>query len=235
MVSLLWRTRQTIPVSPFVCRELKYLHTYLHTPTNPWAISIGHLVPREHTFTTTGDASNLGGGAYCEDLLFWFSLIWSPEIRRRLSLHKKHADRIYINCLEFAVTLLQLAAVITRLEAAVPGKLGPVFPTGYPDVPLLLCRTDNMSTKSWANKVSSASPHAHGLNDYCHRDQCRHAFNRGRHLGFGPGEACKRSTTVVIPFSSRWRLCGPPCSRIHRPANPIPLALEIRCLYGQFA
>jgi hypothetical protein len=72
-------------------------------------------------------------------------------------------------------------------------------------------------------------------NDYCHRDQCRHAFNRGRRLRFGPGEACERSTTVVIPFSSRWHLCGPPCSRIHRPANPIPLALEIRCLYGQFA
>jgi hypothetical protein len=78
MASLLRRTHQTIPVSPFVCRELNYLHNYLRTPTNPWAISIGHLVPCEHTFTTTGDASNLGGGAYCKDLLFWFSLIWSP-------------------------------------------------------------------------------------------------------------------------------------------------------------
>jgi hypothetical protein len=163
MASLLWRMRQTIPVSPFVRRKLKYLHNYVRTPTNPWAISIGHLIPREHTFTTTGDASNLGGGAYCEDLLFWFSLIWSPEIRRRMSLHKKHADRIHINCLEFAVALLQLVAVITRLEAAVPGELGPVFPQGSPDVPVLLCRTDNMSTKSWANKVSSALPHAHGL------------------------------------------------------------------------
>jgi hypothetical protein len=36
-----------------------------------------------------------------------------------MSLHKKHADQIHINCLEFAVALLQLAAVITCLEAAV--------------------------------------------------------------------------------------------------------------------
>jgi hypothetical protein len=54
MASLLWCTRQTIPVSPFVRRELKYLHNYPRTPANPWAISIGHLVPREHTFTLLG-------------------------------------------------------------------------------------------------------------------------------------------------------------------------------------
>jgi hypothetical protein len=163
VASLLWRTRQTIPVTHFIHRELGYLHTYLANHKNRWAISIGHLVPRPPTFTTTGDASNQGGGAYCQDLLFWFSIIWSPEIRRRVNLHKKHADRIHINCLEFAVALLQLAAVTTRLQADVPGELKGTFPHGFPDILVLLCRTDNMSTKSWANKVSSTSPHAHGL------------------------------------------------------------------------
>jgi hypothetical protein len=158
VASLLWRTRQTIHVTKFVRRELEYLHTYLTNHENRWAISIGHLVPRSPTFTTKGNASNLGGGAYCQDLLFWFSIIWSPEIRRRVNLHKKHAGRIHINCLEFVVALLQLAAVTTRLQAVVPGKLEVNFPHGYPDIPVLLCQTDNMSTKSWQTKSRRHCP-----------------------------------------------------------------------------
>jgi hypothetical protein len=130
---------------------------------NPWAISIGHLVKHDATFTTTGDASNIGGGAHCCKLQFWFSYIWSPEICRPANLPKKHQDKLHINCLEFAVALIQLAATITRLEEAVPPTLAPVFPVGYPDIPILLCRTDNMSNKSWASKVSSSSSSAHGL------------------------------------------------------------------------
>jgi hypothetical protein len=163
IAALLWRTRQVITVTPFVQRELRYLHNYLSNRDNCWAISIGHLVARSNTLVATGDASNLGGGAHCEDLFFWFSLIWSPEIRRHVNLHKKHVDKIHINCLEFAVALIQLAAVITRLEADVPPMLLQAYPSGYPDIPVFLCRTDNVSTKSWANKVSSASPNAHGL------------------------------------------------------------------------
>jgi hypothetical protein len=91
------------------------------------------------------------------------SYIWSPEIRLRANLPKKHPDKIHINCLEFAVALIQLAATITRLGEAVPAALTSVFPAGYPNIPMLLCRTDNMSTKSWAAKVSSTSSSAHGL------------------------------------------------------------------------
>jgi hypothetical protein len=163
IAALLWHSKQVIKVTPFVKRELHYLHAYLSVRSNPWAISIGHLVPRDPTFTTTGDASNLGGGAHSRDLAFWFSLIWSLEIRRRVNLHKKHPDTIHINCLEFAVAILQLAAVITRIEAEVPLELALAYPHGYPTIPVLLCITDNVSTKSWANKVSSASPNAHGL------------------------------------------------------------------------
>jgi hypothetical protein len=162
IAALLWRARQVIKVTTFVQRKLRYLHSYLLNRDNRWAISIGHLVARSNTFVATG-ASNLGGGAHCKDLFFWFSLIWSLEIRRRVNLQKKHLDRIHINCMEFSVALIQLAAVITRLEAAVPPMLLQAYPNGYPDIPVFLCQTDNVSTKSWANKVSSASPNAHGL------------------------------------------------------------------------
>jgi hypothetical protein len=116
IAAVLWRTKQAILVTPFARQELVYLHTYLANRCNPWSISIGHIVKRNPTFTTTGDASNLGGGAHCRDLRFWFSYIWSPEICRRANLPKKHPDKIHINCLEFAVALIQLAATITRME-----------------------------------------------------------------------------------------------------------------------
>jgi hypothetical protein len=162
--AVLWRTKQSILVTRFARQELVYLNTYLANHGNPWAISIGHLVKHDATFTTTGDASNIGGGAHCCKLQFWFSYIWSPEIRRPANLPKKHPDKLHTNCLEFAVALIQLVATITRLEEAVPPTLAPVFPAGYPDtIPILLCRTDNMSNKSWASKVSSSSSSAHGL------------------------------------------------------------------------
>jgi hypothetical protein len=60
--------------------------------------------------------------------------------------------------MEFAVALIQLIAVTTRLEAAVPPMLLQAYPNGYPDIPVFLCRTDNVSTKSSANNISSAPP-----------------------------------------------------------------------------
>jgi hypothetical protein len=81
IAALLWRTRKVIKVTTFVQRELRYLHSYLSNGDNRWAISIGHLVARTNTFVAAGNASNLRGGAHREDLFFWFSLIWSPEIR----------------------------------------------------------------------------------------------------------------------------------------------------------
>ena len=75
IAAVLWRTKQAILVTPFARQELVYLHTYLADRCNPWSISISHIVKRNPTFTTTGDASNLGGGAHCRDLQFWFSYI----------------------------------------------------------------------------------------------------------------------------------------------------------------
>jgi hypothetical protein len=60
--------------------------------------------------------------------------------------------------------MIQLAATIARLEAAVPSALEGALPNGYPAIPILICRTtDNMSTKCWAKKVSSSSSAAQGL------------------------------------------------------------------------
>jgi hypothetical protein len=121
--TILWNTRQSMSVTTLVRKEMVYLHGYLAEQSNLWAISIGHLVKRMETFTSTGDASNHGGGAHCSTLHFWFSYIWSPEVTRRANLPKEHPGKIHINSLEFVVALIQLAATITRLEAPEPPAL----------------------------------------------------------------------------------------------------------------
>ena len=67
---------------------------------------------------------------------------------------------MHINCLEFVVLILQLAAAITRLEDESPTQqtLRDSFPNGIPDIPTILMWTDNTPSKKWANKVSTASP-----------------------------------------------------------------------------
>jgi hypothetical protein len=87
-----------------------YLHGYLAERSNPWAISIGHLVKRVETFTLTGDQSNHVGEAHCSTLHFWFSYIWSPKVTRRANLPKKHPDKIHISLLEFVVALIQFCS-----------------------------------------------------------------------------------------------------------------------------
>jgi hypothetical protein len=98
--------REIAALLPSMRRELVYLLDYLAERSNSFAISIGHLVKRVETFTSTVDASNLGGGAHCRDLQFWFSYIWSSEISRRANLPKKHPDKIHINLSEFVVALI---------------------------------------------------------------------------------------------------------------------------------
>jgi hypothetical protein len=85
---------------------------------------------------------------------------WSNDIRRRVKLKSSNPRYLHINCLEFVVLILQLAAAITRLEekAFLPDDIKTRFPNGLPDVPTIQMWTDNTPSKKWANKVSTASP-----------------------------------------------------------------------------
>ena len=162
IATVIWHTQSPIPMTEPVLRELQYLSDYLAQPTNQWSISIGHLIPRDPTFASEGDASHLAGGALSPSLWFWFAVNWSADIRRRVKLNSRNPDYIHINCLEFLVVVLQLAAAITRLEdqpwASLPPALHAQFPTGFPHIPTLLTWTDNTPSKKWANKVTTASP-----------------------------------------------------------------------------
>jgi hypothetical protein len=161
--ALLWKTRQLIPVSEQVREQLRYLHDYLADFSNPWKISIGHIIPRDPAATSFGDASFTGAGAICRKLGFWFCVQWNSEIQRRVRLPPKHKDAIHINHLEFVTSMLQFAAAVVRLEQSNSSSPVAAFPDGFPPTPILEVRTDNTSTRCWSNRVSASSPNAQSL------------------------------------------------------------------------
>jgi hypothetical protein len=53
--------------------------------------------------------------------------------------------------------IVQLAAVIVRLETLTEAQRLAFFPSGIPAQPILLSFTDNTSAKKWSNKLTSKS------------------------------------------------------------------------------
>ena len=157
IADLMWRSSSSFPMTDPIRSELRALHDYLADPSQPWSISIGHLITRSPTSISIGDASQVAGGAYCEPLCFWFDIMWSAYVRDALHLHHKHPRHLHINCLEFVIVILQLAAVITLFESPLSPEVLANFPNGVPSIPNHLSLTDNMSSKAWANKVCTSS------------------------------------------------------------------------------
>jgi len=60
-------------------------------------------------------------------------------------------EHVHINGLEFIVVILQLAAVLTRLENCDAGISDPAvhFPAGIPDIPVWLVESDNVVSVVW--------------------------------------------------------------------------------------
>jgi hypothetical protein len=156
--AFLWRSKSTVSVSPTLRATLRLLLHYLRSTAYPWSEYIGFIIPRDPHVETLGDASGVAGGAYCPTLKYWFQIIWGPDIRRRATAPMKDPTRLQINCLEFVVVILQLAATITWLEQAPTSLIKEIFPRGVPFLPILSTGSDNTVAKSWANKGFTSSP-----------------------------------------------------------------------------
>jgi hypothetical protein len=163
VASLLWRSKQRFHITVPVHAELQYLHTYLSDFSNPWEVLIGHVVARSPTYSSAGDASQTGGGAINHSLAFWFDCRWSPRILRGVKLSPRNPNYVHINCLEFIVLLLQIAACIVYLEAPYDSTMSGLPADVPPAIPILLALTDNMSSKSWIHRIITASPHGQAL------------------------------------------------------------------------
>jgi hypothetical protein len=81
-----------------------------------WSAKIPFIIPRVPNVSTTGDASEIGGGGFSTIMRFWFDVWWSDEVKYRLVLASSDPGHIQINCLEFLVVILQLAATIVFFQ-----------------------------------------------------------------------------------------------------------------------
>ena len=145
-------------------QSIGHLLTYVDQNAEPWDVPLGLIVPRRPHFSSRGDASHLGGGAYCDKLEFWFDIAWSPKtIHGTKNVRPGKPGYVHINFLEFIVVILQLAAVKTRIASASPEELRRFFPGGKPDIPVWYGETDNTVSKSWENRATASSSQPQGL------------------------------------------------------------------------
>jgi hypothetical protein len=148
-----------MPLTAPIRRRIDILYTHLVDPINRWKQPIASIVPRVPHAVSLGDASLKG-------VRFWFDLSWSDRVKHPTSsLPPSHPDYVHINSLEFIVVILQLIAAATRIASFLASDRHAAFPDGLPNMPVLLCLTDNYysSAKAWANRVTTKSPQGQRL------------------------------------------------------------------------
>ena len=139
-----------------ICRtlriEIDLLSSLLADISIPVATPIAHLVEREPTFVSYGDASLINGGGWSLSLDFWWYIAWPDDIVARTIKHLKNNDDgtlLSINILEYAVVIVDLSASLAAYAIL----------DSHPDpYPTLLNRCDNMSADKWSTHGSTQSP-----------------------------------------------------------------------------
>jgi hypothetical protein len=197
-------------VNTFTKRSVQYLHDYQTDTTSDWSMFIGHYVEREPTFTTYGDACEFAGGGYCHQLEFWYDLLYGPELIRRISLSTRHIHKIHINCLECIMVIIQIAAVITRLDQ-LPPHLSSKYKDALSSLPVLLSCTDNTNAECWTAKVSAKIPKSQALVEIL----AELLKTRGPTLGI-PAKHIAVEDNIKADFITRPDLSLSPQQRLHQ-------------------
>jgi len=159
----LWANNIQLAMTTPVRASIGTILTYLTNPAIRWTQPIGYIIDRDPHCDSTGDASELGAGAYSAQLRYWVDIVWSDKVRTGLLQKPNDPGFIHINSLEFTTVLVQLAAVIVRLQSLSDAQYAVMFPRGRPIQPVLLCLTDNTAAMAWAQKVTSTSPQGQQL------------------------------------------------------------------------
>ncbi|CAJ1957373.1 unnamed protein product [Cylindrotheca closterium] len=134
--TFLWNANKRFRLDKPVLRELRAIKHSLETET--WEICIPQMIPRDPHFMSYGDASFLGGGAYSDELLFWFRTVWSPDIVAGIKLKASNPNYVHINSLEFLVAFLQEVATVVRFEGTshahpqIPKRIFPIPSSAQP-------------------------------------------------------------------------------------------------------
>ena len=158
-----WNAKAKLSATSEINWGLRRILSALTDKKNPWEILIGHFIEqREPNFQSYGDACLYAGGAFCTDLEFWFDILWNLRISKAVKLPSKDPGYVHINQLEMVVVILQIVAVIVRLED-MPLKIRRKFKHGIQPVPLLQTWTDNSASKKWAHQVTPSSARGQAL------------------------------------------------------------------------
>ena len=183
---LLWKTKQKFVITPDMLDSIRHLLAYLTTDPHPWEVPLGLVIPRSPHFNSRGDASFLGGGAHCPQLKFWFDLAWSQRVITGCKRTKPTSPGfVHINSLEFIVVILQLAAIVTRLEwlDLHPECTLAYFAGGLPAIPVWLGETDNTVSCSWETRATARTSQGQGLvSVYAELLRRRDVHTRCKHL-----------------------------------------------------
>lgn len=161
--SFLWRTKKKATISSSLRESLLLILRYLHDESRPWSEYIGFVIPRDPHAVTYGDASHLAGGAYCFPMEFWFQVVWNDDIRQRLHVSHKNPTYLHINCLEFVVIILQLAAIVMWIDQTPAEDVTHSFPHGLHPLPIFATGSDNKVSELWANKRFARSKSGQAL------------------------------------------------------------------------
>jgi hypothetical protein len=122
---------------------------------------IGHSVEREPTFTNYGDACEFEVWLLSPTRILVRPTLL-PELVRLISLSTRHIHKIHINCLEYIMVIIQIAAVITRVDQ-LPSHLSNKSKDARSRLPLLLSRKDNTNAECWTAKVTAKTPKSQAL------------------------------------------------------------------------
>ena len=105
------RGQYRIPSS--LAAEIDFLRTIMADPTISLSTPIGHLIPRDYSFTMFADSCKYSGGGWSTDFGCWWYLEYPPEVIRRAMLkNNKHGDYISINSLEMLCVIVNYAAAL---------------------------------------------------------------------------------------------------------------------------
>ena len=203
----LWASRSTFCLDKPTRATLQFLFDYVSLVPSPWETPLGLIIPRTPHFESFGDASQLGGGAFCQQLEFWFDLGWSAQIASGCKLQPSHPGYVHINALEFIVLLLQLAATVVRLRTLTLSQQQRMFPSGVPRYPVWLGRSDNTVSISWESKATASSSHTQGLVDvYASLLRQSEVHSSSAHVE-GVRNVCADDisrNSFTLPFGTRW-------------------------------
>jgi hypothetical protein len=135
-----------------MCKELRFIQHALQEGLKiSFEAPIAFIIPRTPSASLFGDSSLTSCDGYSIDLCFWWFVPFPDEIIAKTLLHLKNnleQNFVLINVLEYVTVILNYCGTLTAYL-----EYGPIEDPH----PVVLCITDNISTKNWTTYTCKKS------------------------------------------------------------------------------